>query len=497
MLRLTTWILTMWLLSTTAVLAQAQTTSPAEPDRDQPSPSFDLMSAPSASLEENRGWLMPGTDPNNKLGWPFVRHLASDQKAFWASGKEIGNRGAKTFVPFAAFTGLLIASDSWLSKQVPDKPNQLKRSSNVSNFATYSLVGAAGASFLWGHLTNNDRLRESGLLSGEAAINSTAVTFALRAIAGRERPLAGDRSGRFFRGGNSFPSEHATIAWSAASVLAHEYPGPLTKFFAYGLASAVTLTRVTSKQHFASDALVGSAIGWYLGRQVYRAHHDPELGGEPWGDLREKAAEGPRKPENMGAPYVPIDSWVYSAFDRLVALGYVQSAYAGLRPWTRMECARLLEEAGERLPPDNEAGKLYDALNLEFSEETRRLEGAANLGVSVDSIYGRVTGISGTPLRDGYHFGQTIINDYGRPYGEGFNSVAGVTAHAVAGPFAFYIRGEYQHAPAFPSYPSPVLQAIADTDLTRPLSDAMAEVNRFDVIDSLVAINLHNIQISF
>src|SRR5437899_11182111 len=126
MLRLTTWILTMWLLSTTAVLAQAQTTSPAEPDRDQPSPSFDLMPAPSASLEENRGWLMPGTDPNNTLGWPFVRHLASDQKAFWASGKDIGNRGAKTFVPFAAFTGLLNARERWLSMQVPVMHTTLK-----------------------------------------------------------------------------------------------------------------------------------------------------------------------------------------------------------------------------------------------------------------------------------------------------------------------------------------------------------------------------------
>src|SRR3989441_9882779 len=176
MLRLTTWILTMWLLSTTAVLAQAQTTSPAEPDRDQPSPSFDLMPAPSMSLEENRGWLMPGTDPNNKLGWPFVKHLASDQKAFWTSGKEISNRGAKTFVPFAAFTGLLIASDSWLAKQVPDKPTQLNRSNHISQYATYSLIGAAGASFVWGHLTNNDHLRETGLLSGEALLNSTATT---------------------------------------------------------------------------------------------------------------------------------------------------------------------------------------------------------------------------------------------------------------------------------------------------------------------------------
>jgi hypothetical protein len=500
MLRLTTWILTLWFLSTTAVLAQTQTTSPAKPERDQASPSFDLMPAPSISLEENHGWLMPGTDPNNKLGWPFVRHLAYDQKTFWSSGRDTGNRGAKTFVPFAAFTGLLIASDSWLSKQVPDRPNQLRRSKNVSDFATYSLVGAAGASFLWGHLTNNDRLRESGLLSGEAAVNSTAVTFALRAIAGRERPPVGDGSGRFFRGGNSFPSEHATLAWSVASVLAHEYPGPLTKFFAYGLASAVTLTRVTSQQHFASDAFVGSALGWYIGRQVYRAHHDPELGGEPWGELVESEPKGPRNPENMGSSYVPLDSWIYPQLDRLIAMGYVQSGYLGQRPWTRLECARLLEEVNEQLaggPPDTPAQKIYTELSMEFSDETARLDGAANLGASLDSVYVRTTNISGTPLRDGYHFGQTITNDYGRPYGEGFNSADGITAHAEAGPFAFYVRGEYQHAPAVASDAPAVLRAIANADLTAPVPNGRAEVNRARLLEATVSVNLHKFQLFF
>ena len=63
-------------------------------------------------------------------------------------------------------------------------------------------------------------------------------------------------------------------------------------------------------------------VGWYLGRQVYRAHHDPELGGAPWGDFVAAREKGPRNPANMGSPYVPLDSWVYPAFDRLIATGY-------------------------------------------------------------------------------------------------------------------------------------------------------------------------------
>jgi len=49
--------------------------------------------------------------------------------------------------------------------------------------------------------------------------------------------------------------------------------------------------------------------------------------------------------------------------------------------------------------------------------------------VSLDSVYERTTGISGVPLQDGYHFGQTIVNDYGRSYGEGVNVVLGTSAH--------------------------------------------------------------------
>src|SRR5207244_9152347 len=63
------------------------------------------------------------------------------------------------------------------------------------------------------------------------------------------------------RRSSDLPSEHAAAAWSVAGVIAHEYPGPLTKFLAYGLASAVSYSRVCSRQHFPSDALIGSVLG--------------------------------------------------------------------------------------------------------------------------------------------------------------------------------------------------------------------------------------------
>ena len=442
--------------------------------------------------------LLPGADPQNRLGWTFAEHLASDQRQFWLKPRSLTKQDAHILLPLAAFSGLMVGSDHWITAQVPDKPGQLAHSQSFSNYGMYSLVGVAGSTFLWGQVTHNDHMREAGLLSGEAAINATAVSYALKGITQRSRPSESTGS---LLVGSSFPSEHAAIAWSVASVMAHEYPGPLTQILAYGLASAVTVTRVTGKQHFASDAFIGSVLGWYMGRQVYRAHHDPDVGGGPWDSLHITSETPTPRSDNLGSPYVLLDSWVYSQFDRLAALGLMQSGYADMRPWTRLECARLVEEVSERIGPDvgdsSPAHRIYDALAVEFSPERRRLDGDKNVAVSMDSVYTRMSEISGTPLRDGFHFAQTLSNDYGRPYGEGLNTASGITAHAVAGSLWFSVQGEYQHAPATASYAPAVQQAIANLDGTMPLGTSTGTVDRFVLLNAAVGITFKNVNVSF
>jgi len=482
-------------------VAQTQPNSVKPGQREATAPAVHNVQDSQDSTAEGRGWLQPGVDPDNRLGLPFLKHLASDQKEFWTIPTRLQTKDLKWIAPFAGLTAAVIASDSWWAKQVP--PSHTQTSLHISDYGTYSLIGLGGASFLFGHMTHSDHLQETGLLSGEAAINSTAVTYLFKGLTQRQRPLEGNGHGNFFEGGLSFPSEHSAIAWSIASVWAHEYPGWLSQLAAYGLASTITVTRVTAKQHFPSDAIIGSALGWYFGRQVYRAHHDPELGGSGWGSpVAEKTGEQTRNPDNMASPYVPIDSWVYPLFDRLVGLGYAQSAHTDIRPWTRMECARLVEEAQGRMTDEGldhgEAVDITGVLANEFRNEIARIEGAPNLGATLESLYTRSTVISGTPLRDGFHFGQTLVNDDGRPYGEGFNNVSGVTARAVAGPIAFYIRGEYQHAASVPSEPTAALQAAAAVDGVPSMPpNPRAELNRFRLLDATVGFQVSNVQFSF
>jgi hypothetical protein len=407
-------------------------------------------------------------------------------------------------------TGGLIAGDSWISKQVSTDPATINRNLNISDYSVYSMIGAGGGAYLFGALTHNDRLRETGFLSGESAINATGITYLLKVITQRPRPFQSGGNGTFFQGGYSFTSEHSAIAWSIASVFAHEYPGPLTKAMAYGLASAVTVSRVTAHQHFSSDVFVGGVLGWYIGRQVYRAHHDIELGGAPWGPAQKVVSDNERNPAYMASSYVSLDSWVYPALERLVALNYVHKAYLGMRPWTRMQCAEMAQEA--EADPRYEAGeasgaaKVINSLHGEFAIEMSRLEGSVpNTGVSLDSVYTRVTGIAGTPLRDGYHFGQTIIDDYGRPYGQGLNAITGASARAEAGPFAFYVRGEYQQAGSVPSLSQNALNQIAITDFrllnlnAAPTGYSIytGSYDRFRLLEGTVSLALKNVQFTF
>ena len=179
--------------------------------------------------------------------------------------------------------------------------------------------------------------------------------------------------------------------------------------------------------------------------------------------------EKQRSPANMASTYVPLDSWIYPAFERMAALGYVQTGFVGLRPWTRMECARQLMEAEDLGAGEAEASVqlLYRGLLSEFGLELERLEGARpNKDIQLESAYTRYSGISGQPLVDGYHFAQTLTNNFGRPYGEGTNWYVGGATRAVAGPFAFYVRAEYQHSPPGPAVPLAAQNAIAQADFT-------------------------------
>ncbi len=198
--------------------------------------------------------------------------------------------------------------------------------------------------------------------------------------------------------------------------------------------------------------------------------------------------------------FVPTDTWVYALLNRLATWGYIDTAFLGLRPWTRAECARLVEEAEENVDQQDgpaEVKKLLAALHAEFRNE---LEGTSigKYAVHVDSVYARTLAIGGQPLNDSYHFGQTVINDFGRPYAAGFNQVLGLSGRADTGPFTFYLRGEYQHVPGTAGLSQAVRETIAAADGVPVQPErTIPATNQFRLLDTYVAAAVGGMQFAF
>ena len=170
-------------------------------------------------------------------------------------------------------TGILIANDESVAHQV--SPSWHNTSIDISNTGVYGLGAAAGGIFITGLITHNEHATDTGIRSAEASVDSVILYAAMKAILARQRPYTGAGEGKFFSGNwtaGSFPSGHATLAWTLATVMAREYPNWPMRLLMYGAATAVSTTRVTGGVHFPADVFAGSVIGFGVGTFV--SHKD-------------------------------------------------------------------------------------------------------------------------------------------------------------------------------------------------------------------------------
>jgi membrane-associated phospholipid phosphatase len=445
------------------------------------------------------------------------KRLLRDQEVIWTSPARLRPKDAIWLVPFGITTGMLIGSDTHsMTKAIQITPDGQNKASTLSNGALAGVVAIPAAGYLWSLVNYAPQAHETGLLTGEALINSYAVNTALKAVFRRDRPLVNNAAGNFFSSGptdSSFPSNHAILAWSAAAVVGSEYPGWLTRTAVYGLAGSVSVSRVLAEQHFPSDVLVGSVAGWLIGRYVYNAHHNYTLnpyespplpdnyvarntsGGTgaqlpvppppaqfalpPYPIAHRAPTPFDGDPDAIGSTNVPMDSWIYPALERLGALGLIPTQSVSIRPWTRQECKRQLEQAQEladRLTVSNpgvvdEAKRLMTDLDRELSKESTSYQELA-----LESAYARYGTIAGPALYDSFHFGQTWWNDFGRPLGRGSSAIAGFSTRAHYGRLFFYAREEMQQSPGRPEETAERNQLINQLDRIQATDPHIAPV---------------------
>ena len=199
---------------------------------------------------------------------------------------------------------------------------------------------------------------------------------------------------------------------------------------------------------------------------------------------------------------------------RLYSLGYLDTIFISMRPWTRRSLLHALEQSAPAIQADQNQqameiyAKLMDYLQTEVPGPAGTTSTAMTRGTvyGVESLYARAMGITGLSLRDSYHLGQTIVNDYGRPYEPGFNAIAGFSTLNEWGRFSLYVRGEYQHAPSAAGYSYGLSQYLSTIDeipwsgynipqATIPYGP-LASVNTFALQEAVLSFHLLGHEIS-
>jgi membrane-associated phospholipid phosphatase len=209
-----------------------------------------------------------------------LKDIGHDQAGIWTSPLRIAPRDVFWLVPFAAGTGVALHYDAQAQQNLGFDKSRIDTSNIVSGFGSpYATLGGAAGLYFLGLGTHNEHLSETGRLGAEAIVDSLLVVEALKLATNRERPNEGNGQGGFWPHGtrsysldSSFPSGHAAESFALARVIASEYPSKPVQVAAYAFALAISASRVTARQHFPSDVLVGGTFGYLIGGYVIRHH---------------------------------------------------------------------------------------------------------------------------------------------------------------------------------------------------------------------------------
>jgi hypothetical protein len=245
-------------------------------------------SEPAASTAQGPASSSPSPSPDRNVTFrQLPKSFLHDQKEIWLFPVEIAK--GHYLLPTALVVGGtagLVAADPSVMPHFRQTTNFHGFNRALSSSVTGGLIAAVPIGFYAaGLISKNPYDQSTGLLMGEAIADDAVLMVIMKAITRRQRPteipINGNYSDTFFNSnrtgigkGSSFPSGHAMMSFSVATIVAHRYrQHRWVPYVAYGLASAISFSRVTNGSHFPSEAFVGAALGFVIARyDVLRVH---------------------------------------------------------------------------------------------------------------------------------------------------------------------------------------------------------------------------------
>jgi hypothetical protein len=238
-----------------------------------------LPEAPVATSTRLASFPNPSQDVD--VSWrKLPKRVLRDQKDIWLFPTQLarGHYWATTVVVAGGTSGLIVADPHVMPYFRRHARNLDDINDAFDGSITTAEIGIVPLSVLVGGYIRHDTYAvKTGLLAGEAYADVAIVDLAIKAVTRRKRP-SDVASGTpfndtFFSGGkspfkgSSFPSGHAAGAFSVATVIAQRYrQHRWVPWVAYGLATAVSFSRVTTSAHFPSDVFLGAALGYTITR---------------------------------------------------------------------------------------------------------------------------------------------------------------------------------------------------------------------------------------
>ncbi len=211
-------------------------------------------------------------------------------KSYWFDGLSLAKA---TFKPnkktlligagFMATTAIVMNNDAAIAAFFQRNPSNMAKDlafgfEKIGN-GSYCFP-AMGVLYLSGLIFKNQSIQYTGLQGFKALVIGGGIAEVLKIVVERERPWQNSNP-YIFHGlykpkvYSSFPSGHTFDAFAMATVISQQLKNKWWNVPIYAVATGVGLSRLYDNKHWASDVMMGAAIGYCVGKVVMKSNNFP------------------------------------------------------------------------------------------------------------------------------------------------------------------------------------------------------------------------------